>query len=224
MELLPNYYAWTYGLFRPWLTGEVVELGCGAGLGIATYLDRVRRVLAVDHDEALLERVRMAFPEERVRALKADLAGDWAELAGITADAVILMDVLEHFADDLGFLRKAAALVKPGGHLCVKVPAQARLYSPMDEASGHFRRYDPEDLRRLAAALGLAVVELTPINRLGGLAYRFRNRRPTNLSRSFTPLQLKAINLALPLVRRLDGVSRAPGLSLAAVFANEASG
>ena len=63
MELLPNYYAWTYEAFRPFITGEVIELGCGAGLGMATYVDRVQRVYAVDHNEKLLKRVRASLPD-----------------------------------------------------------------------------------------------------------------------------------------------------------------
>ena len=62
MELLPNYYRWTYGAFLPHLTGDVVELGCGAGLGIGTYLQAARSVTAVDHDPALLRRISTVHP------------------------------------------------------------------------------------------------------------------------------------------------------------------
>lgn len=217
MELLPNYYRWTYGVFRSELRGEVIELGCGAGLGISTYLDRASRVYAVDHDERLLERIRTTMPR-KVIAIRADLSADWRELAGLRADAVLLMDVLEHFADDAAFLAEAAKLMKRDGVLAVKVPAQQALYSPMDEASGHYRRYDPEDIHALAAKVGLRVERWTAINRLGALAYRFKNQRKTNFSRSFAPRQLRMINSALPLVRLADLLPISPGLSIAAVL------
>lgn len=218
MELLPNYYAWTYGLFRPWLAGTVVELGCGAGLGLPHYTDLATQVYAVDHDEALLARVRATSPPI-VTAMQADLMADrWPEFDGITADAVLMMDVLEHFADDGRFVASAARLLRPGGHLLVKVPAQSDRYSPMDEASGHYRRYDPADIQALAAAAGLAVVKLAPINRLGGVAYRLKNGARSNFSKSFAPWQLQAINLGLPLVRAFDRLPVAGGLSLAAVL------
>lgn len=218
MELLPNYYAWTYGIFRPWLKGTVVELGCGAGLGLPYYADRTTHVYAVDHDEKLLARVRDSSPSN-VTAMNADLMAEhWHEFDEITADAVLMMDVLEHFADDGAFLSGAAKLVRAGGHVLVKVPAQKARYSPMDEASGHYRRYDPEDLQRLADATGLELIKLTRINRLGGLAYRLKNGAKSNFSRSFAPWQLKAINLGLPLIRLLDGLPVSEGLSLAAVL------
>ena len=218
MELLPNYYRWTYGRFRPWLKGIVVELGCGAGLGLATYAAGAERIIAVDHNEALLARVRDAR-RPNVETMKADLmAAHWSEFDGIDADAVLMMDVLEHFADDARFLTGAVEIVRPGGHVLIKVPAHRASYSPMDEASGHYRRYDPQDLVALAARTGLEVVRLDPINRVGGLAYRFKNNASSNFSRSFKRWQLRAINLGLPLVRLADTLPLSAGLSLAAVL------
>ena len=48
-----------------------------------------------------------------------------------------------------GILVRVLADLKPGGKVVIKVPAQSRLYNAMDEASGHFRRYDDADLRAL---------------------------------------------------------------------------
>lgn len=218
MELLPNYFAWTYGSFRPYLKGAVIELGCGAGLGIATYVDRVSQIVAVDHDKNLLSRLKASYRTDRVQVILADLSGDWSELNGLSANVVLLMDVLEHFEDDLEFLRRAAALLKSGGHILIKVPGQACLYSAMDRASGHFRRYDPGDLEALASKLRLRVVKLKQINRLGSLGYRLRHQRAINFSRSFSHSQLKIINLAMPLVRLFDMLPGPSGLSLVAVL------
>lgn len=217
MELLPNYYRWTYGRFRPWLTGTVVEVGCGAGLGLPVYLDQAERIIAVDHDDVLLERVRAISP--KIETVNADLTAEhWREFEGLGADAVLMMDVLEHFADDEAFLRSSAEVLRPGGHILIKVPAGSSRYSAMDKASGHYRRYDAADLRRLAGNLGLEVVALTQFNRVGGLAYSMRNGRPKNFSGSFKPWQLKAINLALPLIRVADRLPLASGLSIDAVL------
>ena len=218
MALLPNYYRWSYSVFGRFLRGKVVELGSGSGLGIPAYVDRVDHVTAVDHDRACLGRIRTAWPEDKVTTLQADLIGDWRELQGIQADSVLMMDVIEHFADDETLLRKSAALLNSGGHLLVKVPAQSALYSAMDEASGHYRRYDADQLRQLAINAGLEIVSLTSMNRLGAIAYRTRRKRRSNFSRSFSPAQLRAINWALPLVRLGDVVPGLPGLSLVGVF------
>jgi SAM-dependent methyltransferase len=218
MELLPNYYFWTYGKFKKYIRGNVIELGCGAGIGIATYIDNAKMVYAVDHDDELLRRVDSRFTDRNVRTVATDLMGDWKELTEMDADVVIMMDVVEHFEDDLSFLRRAAELLGTTGYLIVKVPAQRRLYSEMDRASGHYRRYDAVDLERLADSSGLVVRALKLINPLGGLIYRFRNKERTNLSRTFSPLQLKLINVAIPFLSVLDLIPTLPGLSIMALL------
>ena len=218
MALLPNYYRWTYGAFADQIRGRVVELGSGSGLGIGTYLDRVDHVLAVDHDDKCLAEVKRRWPDAKVETRRADLLGDWRELDGVQADAVLMLDVVEHFADDAALVRKAAELLRPGGSLLIKVPAQADAYSEIDKASGHFRRYDREHLEAITRAAGLETVTLSPINRLGAIAYRARKDRRSNFSRTFTPGQLKLINRLLPVIRLGDALPGLPGLSLVGGF------
>ena len=221
MELLPNYYAWTYGVFLPYIHGTVVELGSGAGLGIAHYIQHTKKVYAVDFNGELLSRARALLPGDRLQTIQADLTDDWDELAHIKADAIIMMDVVEHFADDTNLIAKAAALLKPGGHMLIKVPANRSLYSPMDEASGHYRRYNREDFKKLADKARLKIERISPVNRAGALAYRFKNKQSTNFSKSFSPSQLKLINTLLPMVRLFDKIPGLPGLSLVAVLKHQ---
>ncbi len=218
MELLPNYYAWTYGKFLTLIGGNVIELGCGSGLGIGTYIDLADKVYAVDFNVDLLGRISQKFSTDKVTTVQADLLADWGALENINADVVIMMDVLEHFHDDLALLKKAATLLAKNGRILIKVPAQSALYSDMDKASGHYRRYDPADLEKLAAAAGLRLRFAKPVNTLGALAYRFKNTESSNFSRSFSPGQLKMINRAIPLIRLGDYLTFLPGLSLICVM------
>jgi SAM-dependent methyltransferase len=217
MELLPNYYEWIYGKFRRYLRGDVMELGCGSGIGISTYLDQADRVYAVDYNEELVRRVGERFPSPKVIPVQADLLGDW-KFAPAEVDAVTMMDVLEHFADDRAVAAKARDLLKPNGHLLVKVPAQTALFSSLDSASGHFRRYDPDGLRNLLESVGLETVSLRKMNPVGAVAYRMKNGKTTNFSRTFTHGQLRLINLSLPVLSWFDHLPWLDGLSLAGVF------
>lgn len=223
MELLPNYYAWTYRKFVQHINGDVVELGCGSGTGIRYYLGRVRHVFAIDHNDELLQRINRTLNTNKVTAIKADLMGEWRELRGIQADTVILMDVLEHFRDDTEFLRKAGALLRPGGKIAIKVPGQSRLYSSIDEASGHFRRYDPADLRRLARRVGLDCQYIRHMNPLGALSYRLEKSKHTNFSRTFSEGQLRLINRVMRLIELGDYIPYLPGLSLVCVLSKPVS-
>lgn len=218
MRHLPNYYKWIYGIFRPYLGGEVIELGCGAGHGISVYLSETDHLTAVDYNPELLRALADRHSDAKLTPLALDLLEDWHALPQGKADAVLMMDVLEHFRRDRDFIQKAAKLLKPGGHLLMKVPAQAELYGEIDQASGHYRRYDRQDLEALALAEGLELVSLRSINRLGALAYRFKRQKPSNFSKTFSVGQLRVINWAIPLIRLGDAIPVSGGLSFACVM------
>ena len=59
-----------------------------------------------------------------------------------TYDLVLLMDVIEHLDDDLGFLSAALEHLKPGGIVAINVPAHMAFYGKYDEVIGHKRRYN----------------------------------------------------------------------------------
>ncbi len=102
--------------------------------------------------------------------------------------------------------------------MAVKVPAHSRLYSEIDEASGHYRRYDQSDLECLAERCGLQVSFLRRMNVAGAFVYRLRRKQRTNFSRTFSATQLKAINATLPVIRAADWIPCLPGLRLARSF------
>lgn len=218
MAYLPNYYAWICSRFRDELSGTVLELGCGAGFVLRNYVDRVERVIAVDLDPSLLDRLARAYPPGKVRALRVDLAGDWRELEGVKSDAIVALDVLEHFEDDAAFVRKLQRHLKPGGKVVLKVPAQSRLYGEIDRASGHFRRYDADQLRGLMEGQGFRTLALRHMNPAGAWGYRFKRGSRSSFSQIFSPAKLKIVNALIPALALLDRVPGLKGLSLVGVF------
>jgi SAM-dependent methyltransferase len=74
-------------------------------------------------------------------------------------DLILLLDVLEHVADEREFLHSILASLAPGGLVLISVPAWPALYSRHDLFVGHHRRYRPAELRRLIAECGLVAVE-----------------------------------------------------------------
>ncbi|MBL8863093.1 MAG: class I SAM-dependent methyltransferase [Planctomycetes bacterium] len=219
MALLPNYYGWIAARFARFLPrGTILELGCGAGFVLRHYVAKVEHVVAVDVNDALLERLGREYPRQRVEPRRVDLRGDWHEIADVQADAVIALDVLEHFQDDAAFVRKLGARLSPRGRAIVKVPAQSALYGPMDQASGHYRRYDAAPLRELFEREGFATLCVRPMNPAGAWGYRRKRAESTNYSKSISPGKLKVINALMPALALLDHVPGLKGLSLVGVF------
>ncbi|MEJ7637259.1 MAG: methyltransferase domain-containing protein, partial [Singulisphaera sp.] len=72
-------------------------------------------------------------------------------------DLVLMLDVLEHIADDRAALASAWSALRDGGHLVLTVPALSLLWSRHDEANAHHRRYAPRGLRGALDAAGFEV-------------------------------------------------------------------
>jgi SAM-dependent methyltransferase len=131
---------------------RLLDLGAGAGL-FGEFLREALPECAYHFVEPLqsLEReLESRFGAERNAKAAADLR---------SFDAVVLLDVLEHQKDDRAFLRDLAARMRPGALLVLTVPALQALWSPWDQALGHFRRYDKAALSRAAEGLPLRWVE-----------------------------------------------------------------
>jgi hypothetical protein len=74
-----------------------------------------------------------------------------------SVDALLLLDVLEHIADDVGFLRAIGDGFPNSRALIVTVPARAELWSNYDTHYGHFRRYDRPTLATTLEAGGFTL-------------------------------------------------------------------
>lgn len=218
MALLPNYYSWIYSHIRDYLSGIVVELGSGSGYVMKNYIHQVDKVIAVDYNQQLLDRLKYLYPTDKVVSVWADLKDEWHELDSIVADAVLSFDVLEHFEDEDSFMSNIGKILKKGGWMVLKVPAQSRLFSEMDIASGHYRRYDTEHLADLMHSHGFKVISQRFMNPVGAFIYRFKRKKKTNFSRSVSPTTLKLANRLIPLLALFDNLPGVKGLSLIGIY------
>jgi SAM-dependent methyltransferase len=72
-----------------------------------------------------------------------------SELPDASFDCLVLMDVLEHIADDDAFLKKLLDKLTLGGTLLITVPAMQFLFSSHDVFLNHYRRYSRKRLHAL---------------------------------------------------------------------------
>ncbi len=129
--------------------GTVVDFGCGTGANIASLASEYPCV-GIDPSEEAIRSAQARFPGVRFVCLPGMEGAD-----GILAQArlVLLMDVLEHTADDFDFFSRLLAPVPPGAHLLITVPAKEALWSEHDVSFGHYRRYEMDRLVRVWSGL-----------------------------------------------------------------------
>jgi SAM-dependent methyltransferase len=173
-------YVGRWGRARRWLPAEarrVLDVGCAFGYGTAALTGRGesrRLVIGIEHDATHLAEADRRFPwVPVVRADAADLP-----IADGSADAAVMLDVLEHVADPAAVLAELHRVLRPGGVLVLSVPHRgllARLDSlnvypalrrrfpswpPLEPAegtaTGTHRHFSPAELRELLGA-GFAV-------------------------------------------------------------------
>jgi SAM-dependent methyltransferase len=73
-------------------------------------------------------------------------SGDSLPFRAKSFDAVLAFEVLEHIEDDQQVLDEIARVLRPGGMVAISVPLHAALWSQLDDACAHVRRYDPAEL------------------------------------------------------------------------------
>jgi SAM-dependent methyltransferase len=214
-----NWKGYLRAQIRPFLHGDVLEVGAGIG-GTTTFLHDATLAswTCLEPDAGLLPALGAAVAAyANVRVVQGTLAA-LAYEAGY--DSVLYIDVLEHIADDRGELEQAAARLRKGGHLIVLAPAHAWLYSAFDRAIGHHRRYDRNMLRRLQPS-GLRAVRLRYLDSVG-IAASLGNRLVT---RTHEPTRAQIAlwdRLMVPLSRMVDPwLGFRCGKSVLAVFRRE---
>jgi 2-polyprenyl-3-methyl-5-hydroxy-6-metoxy-1,4-benzoquinol methylase len=213
----------------------VVDIGCGTGANLAALADKYRCV-GIDTSAEAVALARQRFPG--VTFVCGFAPQDVAEWLGQAA-VVMLTDVLEHVADDRGLLAGIVNACPPTSHILITVPADMRLWSPHDEAFGHYRRYDAASLAAVWAGLPVEPrllshfnSRLYPLVRAVRTVNRLRGKSSGAANTDFN-LPVQPINAALEscfagerwrLLRAIGGERAAyrHGVSLIAVLQREA--
>jgi SAM-dependent methyltransferase len=214
LEQAEQFNHWVFSEIAPHLGDRVLEVGCGIGNFTALLAEHCRRVVGLDISEEYVSLARNRFSDhDQVEVLQKDIMEGTCEGS---FDTVVMLDVLEHIDDDVGALRHIAQSLVPGGDLVVKVPALQALYGSMDEAIGHYRRYDRESLSRTLRDGGFEVSSLWFFNRLAMAGWWVNGK----LLRRKVPSagEVSVFNKMLCLTRPVETLLRIPvGLSLFAV-------
>ncbi len=138
--------------------GPLLDLGCGTG-GVLREWSRRRPCVGIDRSPFGL---RVCRDKGFTRLARGNL--DELPFAEESFDTLVALDVIEHLDDDVGFLRRAQRLCRPGGRVLIAVPAFQALWSRHDETLHHRRRYTARQLLRVVRSAGLLPERTTYTN------------------------------------------------------------
>jgi glycosyltransferase involved in cell wall biosynthesis len=214
---LRQYNRWIWERIAKYVGQRVLEVGAGTGAMTRFLYGGRDLIVATDRETPYLDRLRNAFrrrPGVAVEAL--DIDSDSAlSLAHYNFDTVLLINVLEHSPDDVAALRRAHALLQPGGRVIVFAPADKSLFGRLDRGVGHLRRYESEELQAKLRGAGFELEDVGFQNRAARLAWTINS---SIFGRDALPsAQSKLFDRLVPLMRAMDGENPPKGLSLVAV-------
>jgi SAM-dependent methyltransferase len=166
-----NYHRWILSYFAPYVGRKVVEVGAGIGTFSQLLLDftKVSELTAMEPADNLFPVLEQRFANERrVKAVKGhleDFVGSFA------VDSLVLVNVIEHIADDGEFLRQAHHVLSPEGTILMFTPAVPAIYGTLDRRFEHHRRYTKAGLAEKLRQAGLRPVCLRYFNLPGVVAW-----------------------------------------------------
>ncbi|MCL5264812.1 MAG: class I SAM-dependent methyltransferase [Chloroflexi bacterium] len=139
---------------------SVLDAGCGTG-GMLQHLRQYGTAVGVDICQEALEFSQQRGLKRLVMASVGDLPFESASF-----DLIVSFDVLYHMAveDDIAALKEFRRLLKPGGHVLLRLPACDWLRGSHDEAVHTRQRYSASDLREKMHQAGFTVKRLTYAN------------------------------------------------------------
>ena len=154
LELFSHAANWKkyYGdLIRPFFGDELLEVGAGIGATTAELCDGAqKRWICLEPDARMAAEIQRKIADGKLPA-KCEVEINTLDKLPADAlfDSIIYIDVLEHIEHDRAEIQAATAHLRDGGHLIVLSPAHQFLFTPFDQAIGHFRRYDKKSLAAL---------------------------------------------------------------------------
>jgi SAM-dependent methyltransferase len=202
---------------RSHLGDTVLEIGAGIGNITGRVMGRKLRYVAGEKDALFLHALRNRFlrtPNVEVRRLDPEDPKDYEDLHG-TMESVVCLNVLEYVDEPEATLRSLRKTLTSGGHMIILVPQGAALYSTLDQALGHKRRFDQAQLLQTLRQVGLEPVHTYQLNKIGKPAWWFYGQVLHN--KQISRVTLKLFDKTIWLWRRIEVLFPWDGLSLIVV-------
>jgi glycosyltransferase involved in cell wall biosynthesis len=214
MEAAPKYTEWTLARTRPYVGDLLLEIGSGIGNNVRILM-QYTDVIATEIEPVYLQVLRNAYlntPGVDVREWDATQPPP-PDLP--QPDSILCSNVIEHIEDDQAVIRHADQILKPGGRMIFIVPRGEKLYSTLDTAIGHYRRYDKQSMYSLFENIGYEIEECFTLNKIGVLGWWYRGK--VAKQKAIGRAGLKAFNMLVPIFKLIDPILPWKGLSLVVV-------
>jgi len=128
-----------------YVSGDLLEIGCGVGRGVEPLLKKCKSYTAIDKNDEVLGALRKQFPG------KTFISASVPPFSGAETnrfDSVVTCQVIEHVEDDRLFVEEIHRVLKPGGVAVITTP---NIKMTLSRNPWHVREYTKEELLQLVS-------------------------------------------------------------------------
>jgi len=162
-----------YHLAKPFIKGDLLELGCGEGRGVELLAPLADSYIGIDKIQSVIDHLVEKYP-------------DYEFMSGVfppfpfednSFDTIVTFQVIEHVKNDAGFIEEIHRVLKPGGQALITTP---NIKMTLSRNPWHEREYTGDEL----TALSKKVFDKVEMKGIAGddqvLEYHERNRASVN--------------------------------------------
>lgn len=130
---------------KKYLFGDVLEVGAGCGSFTKNYYNgKIKNILLTELDKKNIRSLKSRFKNfKNIKVSNNSIKNIKGKF-----ETILYFHVLEHIKDDRKELINAKKKLKKNGHLIIIVPAGKKIYSNLDKAVGHYRRYEKKFFKK----------------------------------------------------------------------------
>ncbi len=152
---------------KKYLRGSILEVGAGCGSFTKNYLNKIKdnRITLTELDKKNIEDLKKRFKNNK----NIEIAHQRVDDIKKKFDTIMYLHVLEHIKEDEREIKSAIEKLNEGGTLIFMVPAHQEIYSNLDKAVGHYRRYEVDFFKK--ELFSLERVSLKYLDSIGYFLY-----------------------------------------------------
>jgi glycosyltransferase involved in cell wall biosynthesis len=216
LESARQFNLWMGQTLRPFVGDRVLEIGAGIGNLTNQFIPRELYVVSDINPHYLRYLYSYAHGKPYIHVLRID-ATESVAFADLKEqfDTVLMINVLEHVPDEQSALRNIWSVLASGGKAIILVPSYPSLYGTLDVVLGHRERYTAASLRAGLIKAGFEIEKLFDFNRCSVPGWWLNGKLLRK--KTFSKIQLKILNTAVPILKRTDRFLPWQGLSLIAI-------
>lgn len=211
-----RFVLWVADTIRPWVGNQVLEIGAGVGSITNQFIPRDLYVTGEANPNYLTYLRAYGIGKPYLHVMELDPAKP-ETFVGLEQqfDTVIALNVLETVGDPSTALKSMYNSLRPGGRVILQVPQGKNRFGTLDSERGRRVRFEVPELKALLQEAGFRVERLQDFNRLSVPGWLLNGRL---LGRKrFSRVQLKTLDVLLPLMKPFERLWPWKGLSLIVV-------